>query len=177
MVNLTFGNLLVFCMKLSLLPPSDVVSQCRKHLLSLFLIEFAGVLELGGELCWWIHQVVPEASGGHGWCAHWKPHCTISALFWRGDVNLISLSLSLSSLSLSLCVSECAEKLFDLVDSFAESTKRKAAVWPLQIILLILCPDITQDMSRDTSDDSKDNKANKFVLVYFSGSPLDHYYS
>ncbi|XP_016125031.1 neurofibromin-like isoform X1 [Sinocyclocheilus grahami] len=55
-------------------------------------------------------------------------------------------------------MAECAEKLFDLVDSFAESTKRKAAVWPLQIILLILCPDITQDMSRDTSDDSKDNK-------------------
>ncbi|XP_067253752.1 neurofibromin isoform X2 [Chanodichthys erythropterus] len=55
-------------------------------------------------------------------------------------------------------MADCAEKLFDLVDSFAESTKRKAAVWPLQIILLILCPDITQDMSRDTSDDSKDNK-------------------
>lgn len=34
-------------------------------------------------------------------------------------------------------MAECAEKLFDLVDGFAESTKRKAAVWPLQIILLI----------------------------------------
>ncbi|XP_056592096.1 neurofibromin isoform X2 [Triplophysa dalaica] len=55
-------------------------------------------------------------------------------------------------------MAECAEKLFDLVDSFAESAKRKAAVWPLQIILLILCPDITQDMSRETPDDSKDNK-------------------
>ncbi|XP_055063904.2 neurofibromin [Misgurnus anguillicaudatus] len=55
-------------------------------------------------------------------------------------------------------MAECAEKLFDLVDSFAESPKRKAAVWPLQIILLILCPDITQDISRETSDDSKDNK-------------------
>ncbi|CAM4729486.1 unnamed protein product [Leuciscus chuanchicus] len=55
-------------------------------------------------------------------------------------------------------MADCAEKLFDLVDSFAESTKRKAAVWPLQIILLILCPNITQDMSRDTSDDSKYNK-------------------
>ena len=30
--------------------------------------------------------------------------------------------------------------LFDLVDHFAESSKRKAAVWPLQIMLLILCP-------------------------------------
>ncbi|XP_065116701.1 neurofibromin isoform X1 [Paramisgurnus dabryanus] len=55
-------------------------------------------------------------------------------------------------------MADCAEKLFDLVDSFAESPKRKAAVWPLQIILLILCPDITQDISRETSDDSKDNK-------------------
>lgn len=44
---------------------------------------------------------------------------------------------------------ECAEKLFDLVDGFAESTKRKAAVWPLQIILLILCPEIIQDISKD----------------------------
>ncbi|XP_057176570.1 neurofibromin isoform X1 [Triplophysa rosa] len=55
-------------------------------------------------------------------------------------------------------MAECAEKLFDLVDSFAENAKRKAAVWPLQIILLILCPDITQDMSRETPEDSKDNK-------------------
>ena len=34
----------------------------------------------------------------------------------------------------------CASMLFDLVDHFAESSKRKAAVWPLQIMLLILCP-------------------------------------
>ena len=27
-----------------------------------------------------------------------------------------------------------------MVDNFAESSKRKAAVWPLQIMLLILCP-------------------------------------
>uniref|UniRef100_A0A668AMM4 Neurofibromin 1 n=1 Tax=Myripristis murdjan TaxID=586833 RepID=A0A668AMM4_9TELE len=55
-------------------------------------------------------------------------------------------------------MAEAAEKLFDLVDSFAESAKRKAAVWPLQIILLILCPEITQTISRDTVDDSKANK-------------------
>ncbi|KAL2095360.1 hypothetical protein ACEWY4_010079 [Coilia grayii] len=57
-------------------------------------------------------------------------------------------------------MAECAEKLFDLVDSFAESAKRKAAVWPLQIILLILCPDIMQDLSREAVDDSKANKKN-----------------
>uniref|UniRef100_A0A673WY07 Neurofibromin 1 n=1 Tax=Salmo trutta TaxID=8032 RepID=A0A673WY07_SALTR len=55
-------------------------------------------------------------------------------------------------------MADCAEKLFDLVDSFAESAKRKAAVWPLQIILLILCPDITQDISRETVEDTKVNK-------------------
>lgn len=53
---------------------------------------------------------------------------------------------------------EAAEKLFDLVDSFAESAKRKAAVWPLQIILLILCPEITHTISKDTVEDSKANK-------------------
>lgn len=160
---------MVFCMKLSLLPPSDVLSSSAVFV-CFNLIDFAGVLELGGKLCWWIHQAVPEASGRHGWCVRWKlkTHCTISVLFWRGYVHLICV-----------CVSECAEKLFDLVDSFAESTKRKAAVWPLQIILLVLCPVIMQDMSRETSDDSKDNKVSihKLVHVYLWGSPLDHYCS
>ncbi|XP_072557475.1 neurofibromin isoform X1 [Paramormyrops kingsleyae] len=55
-------------------------------------------------------------------------------------------------------MADCAEKLFDLVDSFAESAKRKAAVWPLQIILLILCPEITQNISRDVVEDSTANK-------------------
>ncbi|KPP76712.1 hypothetical protein Z043_103921 [Scleropages formosus] len=53
---------------------------------------------------------------------------------------------------------DCAEKLFDLVDSFAESAKRKAAVWPLQIILLILCPEITQNISREVVEESRVNK-------------------
>uniref|UniRef100_A0A8C7M0E3 Neurofibromin 1 n=1 Tax=Oncorhynchus kisutch TaxID=8019 RepID=A0A8C7M0E3_ONCKI len=50
------------------------------------------------------------------------------------------------------------KKLFDLVDSFAESAKRKAAVWPLQIILLILCPEITHVISREVVEESKANK-------------------
>lgn len=56
---------------------------------------------------------------------------------------------------------ECAEKLFDLVDGFAESTKRKAAVWPLQIILLILCPEIIQDISKDVVDENNMNKVRR----------------
>ncbi|XP_048119775.1 neurofibromin isoform X1 [Alosa alosa] len=55
-------------------------------------------------------------------------------------------------------MADCAEKLFDLVDSFAESAKRKAAVWPLQIILLILCPEIIQSITKEAIDDSKANK-------------------
>uniref|UniRef100_A0A8C7WES1 Neurofibromin 1a n=1 Tax=Oncorhynchus mykiss TaxID=8022 RepID=A0A8C7WES1_ONCMY len=53
---------------------------------------------------------------------------------------------------------DCKEQLFDLVDSFAESAKRKAAVWPLQIILLILCPEITHVISREVVEESKANK-------------------
>nr|XP_056721569.1 neurofibromin isoform X2 [Euleptes europaea] len=55
-------------------------------------------------------------------------------------------------------LSDCAEKLFDLVDGFAESTKRKAAVWPLQIILLVLCPEIIQDIAKDVVEENKINK-------------------
>lgn len=75
-------------------------------------------------------------------------------------MNPLSLSFPVNFESYShynVC-SEAAEKLFDLVDSFAESAKRKAAVWPLQTILLILCPEITHAISKDTVEDSKVNK-------------------
>ncbi|XP_020613799.1 neurofibromin-like [Orbicella faveolata] len=57
-------------------------------------------------------------------------------------------------------LSEYAEKLFDLVDNFAESSKRKAAVWPLQIMLLILCPNMLEQIatSEKVFDVSKANK-------------------
>lgn len=44
------------------------------------------------------------------------------------------------SVLLVLTFTDYAERLFDLVDNFAENSKRKAAVWPLQTMLLILCP-------------------------------------
>ncbi|XP_015765754.1 PREDICTED: neurofibromin-like [Acropora digitifera] len=57
-------------------------------------------------------------------------------------------------------LSDYAEKLFDLVDSFAESSKRKAAVWPLQIMLLILCPNTLKQIA--TGENVLDScKANK----------------
>ncbi|XP_070572256.1 neurofibromin-like [Ptychodera flava] len=49
-------------------------------------------------------------------------------------------------------LSDCAEKLFDLVDTLAEqhSSKRKAAVWPLQIMLLLLCPGLLKEIAATT---------------------------
>lgn len=38
-------------------------------------------------------------------------------------------------------LSKCCEQLFDILDFFAENNKKgRAAVWPLQIMLLILSP-------------------------------------
>lgn len=73
------------------------------------------------------------------------------------------------TLTFVVCL-EAAEKLFDLVDSFAESTKRKAAVWPLQTILLILCPEITHTISKDTIEDSKVNKVGHTHTLTLTGS-------
>lgn len=67
---------------------------------------------------------------------------------------------------------DSAEKLFDLVDSFAESAKRKAAVWPLQIILLILCPEITQSISKEVVDESKANKVSLVSVDFLSNEIL-----
>ena len=35
---------------------------------------------------------------------------------------------------------ECCDRLFELFVIFAESPRKKAAVWPLQMMLLVLCP-------------------------------------
>jgi len=37
-------------------------------------------------------------------------------------------------------LAKCCESLFDILDSFAENKKGRAAVWPLQIMLLVLSP-------------------------------------
>ena len=37
-------------------------------------------------------------------------------------------------------LAKCCESLFDILDSFADNKKGKAAVWPLQIMLLVLSP-------------------------------------
>uniref|UniRef100_T1J6E5 Neurofibromin n=1 Tax=Strigamia maritima TaxID=126957 RepID=T1J6E5_STRMM len=43
-------------------------------------------------------------------------------------------------------LSDACEKLFDLLDIFAESNKRRAAVWPIQMLLLVLCPKILEEI-------------------------------
>ena len=40
----------------------------------------------------------------------------------------------------SVCADSC-DKLFELFNAFAaENTKKKPQVWPLQMMLLVLCP-------------------------------------
>lgn len=43
-------------------------------------------------------------------------------------------------------LADCCDKLFDLADHFAENNKRRAAVWPLQIMLLVICPKILEEI-------------------------------
>ncbi|RWS29482.1 neurofibromin-like protein, partial [Leptotrombidium deliense] len=44
-------------------------------------------------------------------------------------------------------LSDCCERLFELLDNYAENNnKRRAAVWPLQIMLLVLCPKILEEI-------------------------------
>ncbi|XP_074600003.1 neurofibromin 1 isoform X2 [Brevipalpus obovatus] len=44
-------------------------------------------------------------------------------------------------------LAECCDKLFDLIDNFAEANnKRRVAVWPLQMMLLVLCPKILEEI-------------------------------
>jgi hypothetical protein len=39
---------------------------------------------------------------------------------------------------------DCCDKLFELYNGFAtENTRKKPVVWPLQMMLLVLCPVIT----------------------------------
>lgn len=43
-------------------------------------------------------------------------------------------------------LSKCCEALFDILDSYAENKKSRAAVWPLQILLLILSPKVLEEI-------------------------------
>ncbi|CAD5126032.1 DgyrCDS14209 [Dimorphilus gyrociliatus] len=45
-------------------------------------------------------------------------------------------------------LAECCDKLFELYNTFCESSmKRKAVVWPLQMMLLVLCPKILEEIT------------------------------
>ncbi|GAB0093775.1 neurofibromin [Sergentomyia squamirostris] len=43
-------------------------------------------------------------------------------------------------------MSKCCEQLFDILDVYAENKKSRSAVWPLQILLLILCPKVLEEI-------------------------------
>ncbi|XP_035391713.1 neurofibromin isoform X2 [Electrophorus electricus] len=83
--------------------------------------------------------------------------CSLEKAFWNWVENYPDEFTTLYQRP-QTDMADCAEKLFDLVDSFAESAKRKAAVWPLQIILLILSPSITQELSREPVEETRVNK-------------------
>ena len=52
---------------------------------------------------------------------------------------MLLLLMSSSPVSI-LSMTDCCDKLFEQFNSFADSAKRKAAVWPLEMMLLVLCP-------------------------------------
>ena len=60
-----------------------------------------------------------------------------------------------------LC-SNC-KKLFDILDPLFDNNKKKAVVWPLQTLLLTLCPDVLGEISG--SDPPSDH--NNFRKVIF----------
>ncbi|XP_023719668.1 neurofibromin isoform X2 [Cryptotermes secundus] len=43
-------------------------------------------------------------------------------------------------------LAKCCEGLFDILDSFADNKKGRAAVWPLQMMLLILSPKVLEEI-------------------------------
>ncbi|XP_050067830.1 neurofibromin isoform X2 [Anopheles maculipalpis] len=43
-------------------------------------------------------------------------------------------------------LSKCCETFFDILDSYSENKKARAAVWPLQIMLLILSPKVLEEI-------------------------------
>ncbi|KAK9758709.1 GTPase-activator protein for Ras-like GTPase [Popillia japonica] len=43
-------------------------------------------------------------------------------------------------------LAKCCEQLFDILDSYADNKKGRAAVWPLQIMLLILTPKVVEEI-------------------------------
>ncbi|XP_037923398.1 neurofibromin isoform X2 [Hermetia illucens] len=43
-------------------------------------------------------------------------------------------------------LSKCCETLFDILDSYAENKKSRSAIWPLQILLLVLSPKVLEEI-------------------------------
>ncbi|XP_062516439.1 neurofibromin-like isoform X2 [Corticium candelabrum] len=67
-------------------------------------------------------------------------------------------------------LSGSAVKLFDEVEQFANSDKRRNAVWRLQILLLFLCPNIVLSFSAEEID--KTNYDDKVLFLYKAVSAM-----
>lgn len=57
------------------------------------------------------------------------------------------------------------EILFDIFNSLADTTKRKAVFWPVQTMLLVLCPDIMLSTSL-VSGRVQNKKVNTNLFIY-----------
>lgn len=63
-------------------------------------------------------------------------------------------------------LSKCCEQLFDILDTFADNKKGRAAVWPLQIMLLILSPKVLEEIVNADSGapcSPRHNKKKQFI--------------
>ncbi|KYB29814.1 Neurofibromin-like Protein [Tribolium castaneum] len=63
-------------------------------------------------------------------------------------------------------LSKCCEQLFDILDNFADNKKGRAAVWSLQIMLLILAPKVLEEIVNADSGapcSPRHNKKKQFI--------------
>ncbi|PVD31241.1 hypothetical protein C0Q70_06653 [Pomacea canaliculata] len=69
---------------------------------------------------------------------------------------IISLGLNLEKLMLSsvrlnvkiqVTADKCCDKLFEHFNNLVEGSRRRASIWPLQMMLLILCPKILEEIN------------------------------
>lgn len=58
----------------------------------------------------------------------------------------------------------CSSELFDVFDAQATKTKTKTEYWPIQTMLMILCPDIMLNIYTTVKDANKDPKGETKAL-------------
>lgn len=67
----------------------------------------------------------------------------------------------------------CSSELFDVFDSQATKTKTKTEYWPIQTMLMILCPDIMLNIYTTSKDANKDPKGETKALFRAPDGSVD----